>query len=433
MTAPPIEITRTSTLRPARDGRLLAYGVLSAGIFAVALIMGEAGLAPLGVPFALAVALGLRRSGPVDVTARVILFTDQVLEGDTVEGRLEITWSGPFDAHALIHRPRAGTADSAPDLAERVESTERVELPFRLTAAQWGRHSIGEVWLRLTLPLGLLSWTGRIMAGPSVRVLPGAERLTRLLSPAHSRAAWGMHRSSRVGDGHEFAELRPYAPGDRVRDLNWAATARHGRAIVNRHHPEVSGDVVIALDATDDGSATSRAVLTRTARVAWALASVHMRANDRVGLVGLGRSTQWLPPAGGRLAQYKLLDTLLRIGGEAADRVLVSRHWVDVPSTALIIGITTLQDEDSFRTLMAWRARGRSVAVITIDSTPVLGPEAPPSERLATRLWSLDLEHRMAKLRRVGMAVVRAPVDGAMTPVVSALQRARRAPPARRT
>lgn len=432
MTAPPIEATHTSTLRPARDGRLLAYGVLSAGILAVALIMGEPGLTPLGVPFALAVALGLRRWGPVDVTARVTLVTDQVLEGDPVDGRLEITWSGPFDAHALIHRPRGGKSDSTPDLEERVESTDRLELPFRLTEAQWGRHSIGEVWLRLTLPFGLLSWTGRIMGGPSIRVLPGAERLTRLLSPAHSRAAWGMHRSSRMGDGHEFAELRPYAPGDRVRDLNWAATARHRRAIVNRHHPEVSGDVVIALDADDDGSATSRAVLARAARVAWALASVHMRANDRVGVVGVGRSAQWLPPAGGRLAQYKLMDTLLRIGGEAAERVLVSRHWVDVPSTALIIGISTLQDQESLHTLMAWRAGGRSVAVIAIDSTPVLGPETSRSERLATRLWSLELEHRMAMLRRVGIAAVRAPVDGAMTPVVSALQRARRAPPTRR-
>lgn len=432
MSAPPTEVSRTITLQPARDGRLLAYGVFSAGILGIALIMGEPGLTPLGVPFALAVALGLRRSGPVEVTARVILLADQVLEGDTVDGRLEITWSGAFDAHALIHHPRGVTPDAAPDLTARAASTDRLELPFRLTAAQWGRHSIGEVWLRLTVPFGLLSWTGRVMAGPSVRVLPGAERLSRVLSPAYSRAAWGMHRSSRVGDGHEFAELRPYAPGDRVRDLNWAATARHGRPIVNRHHPEVAGDVVIALDAVDDGSDTSRAVLTRTARVAWALASVHMRANDRVGLVGLGRSTQWLPPAGGRLAQYKLMDTLLRIGGEAADKVLVSQRWVDVPSTALVIGISTLQDEASLRTLMAWRARGRSVAVITIDSTPVLGPEASRSERLATRLWSLDLEHRMAKLRRVGMAVVRAPVDGAMTPVVSALQRARRAPPTRR-
>lgn len=431
MTVPPIEVRGTSTLSPARDGRLLAYGMVSTAILVVALFMGEPGLAPLGIPFAMALVLGLRRSGPVEVNARVVLFTDQVLEGDPVNGRVELTWSGAFDAEALLHRPR-GVTGATSDLAERVTAAEGVDLPFQLEASQWGRHRIGEIWLRLTLPFGLLSWTGKIMTGPPVRVLPGAERLTRLLTPAHSRAAWGMHRSGRVGDGHEFAELRPYAPGDRLRDLNWAATARHTRPIVNRHHPEVSGDVVIALDADDDGSTTSRAVLARTARVAWALASVHMGANDRVGLVGLGRSTQWLPPAGGRLAQYKLMDTLLRIGGEAADRVLVARRWMEVPSTALIVGVSTLQDARSLQTFIAWRSRGRSIAVITIDGAATSGIETSESERLATRLWSLELEHRMAELRRVGIAVVGAPVDGAMTPVVAALRRARRAPPARR-
>jgi len=214
-------------------------------------------------------------------------------------------------------------------------------------------------------------------------------------------------------------------PGDRVRDLNWAATGRHRRPIVNRHHPEVSGDVVIALDASDDGSEAARLVLTRTARTAWALASMHMRANDRVGLVGLGRSTRWLPPKGGRLAQYMLMETLLGIGGEAAGGVTTSRRHVDVPSSALIIGISTLHDEEALLTLLSWRARGRSLAVLVIDGTPSAGAETPHSERLATRLWAVELERRIATLRRRGVAVVSAPVSGAMTPVVSALRRAR--------
>ncbi len=94
--------------------------------------------------------------------------------------------------------------------------------------------------------------------------------------------------------------------------------------------------------------------------MAWALASVHMRVNDRVGLIGLGRSAQWLPPAGGRLAQYRLMESLLRIGGEAADQVLTSRRWIDVPPAALVIAISTLHDESSLLTLTSWRARSRS-------------------------------------------------------------------------
>ncbi len=425
MSAPAIERSTTTTLTPARDGRLVAYTVVTFGVLAAALLMGEAALVPLAIPFALALALGLRRTAPVEVTARVTLFADQVLEGDEVEGLLEMSWSGDFDAHAVIHRLRGITIGARTDFDERVDAIERLEVPFRITAAQWGRHSLGEIWLRLTLPFGLVSWTGRLMVGPSLRVLPGAERLNRLLSPDRSRTAWGVHGSTRLGDGHDFAELRPYVPGDRVRDLNWAATGRHRRPIVNRHHPEVSGDVVIALDARDDGSELARRILTRTARTAWALATMHMRANDRVGLVGLGRSTRWLPPAGGRLAKYMLMETLLGIGGEAADGVTTSRRQVDVPAGALIIGLTPLHDDDTLLTLLRWRARGRSLAVIVIDPDDATAPAATPSERLAARLWGLELDARIAALRRRGVAVVRAPVDGSMGPVISGLRRAR--------
>lgn len=433
MKTPRVEVTEVTTLVPTRDSRLLPYGAVALLAMSAALVFGEPRLVSLGVPFALALALGLRRTRPVQVEARFVLFADRVLEGDDVQGRLEIAWDGEFDAHVLIHRLRGVSAVASGGSSRWKPATDRIELPVRLTAMQWGRHSVGEVWLRLTLPFGLVSWTGRVMAGPAVRVLPGTERLSQLLSPTRSRTVWGVHRSTRLGDGHEFAELRPYVPGDRLRDLNWAATGRHGTPIVNRHHTEVSGDVVIALEAYDDGSVASRRVLTKTARAAWTIASHHMRANDRVGLVRLGEGTQWLPPAGGRLAQYKLMDTLLQVGGEAADMVALPRRSVDVPQSALIIALSTLHSELSVVTLMSWRARGRSVAVVMIDPTSVLDPPESLPDALASRLWELELQSRVGELRRAGIPVVRAPVEGAVFPIVSALRRARRAPSLRRS
>jgi uncharacterized protein (DUF58 family) len=432
VSAPPVSATNTTTLRPERDGRLLPYGALTVLALASAIVFGAPDLVALATPFAVALALGLRRTGPVEVTAHFVLFSDRVLEGDTLEGRLELSWDGELDVQVLMHRLHGVTAAAPGAVSGREHGVSRIEIPVRLVATRWGRHSVGEVWLRLRHRFGLVSWTGRVMDAPHVRVLPGTERLRRLLSPTRSRTVWGSHGSSRIGDGHEFAELRPYTPGDRLRDLNWAATGRHGRPIVDRHHPEVSSSVVIALDASDDGSVFSRDVLAKVARVAWALASFHLRANDRVGLVGLAAGTQWMPPAGGRRAQYQLMDTLLQVGGEAADRVAVRPRWVDVPSSALVIAVSTLQESRSMRTLTRWRARGRSVAVVMIDPSTILdAPGSRPAE-LARRLWHLDLERRVAELGRSGIAVVRARVDAPIAPVVSALRRARRAPSRRR-
>jgi uncharacterized protein (DUF58 family) len=38
-------------------------------------------------------------------------------------------------------------------------------------------------------------------------------------------------------DGIEFADLRPFVHGDRLRRINWRATARSGEALGQRHAP----------------------------------------------------------------------------------------------------------------------------------------------------------------------------------------------------
>jgi uncharacterized protein (DUF58 family) len=259
-----------------------------------------------------------------------------------------------------------------------------------------------------------------------VRVLPDPERLNRILHPHESHAVWGQHPSRRLGDGHEFAELHPYTPGDRLRDLNWAATARLRRPIVNRHHPELAGELVVALDAFDDGSTGSTEALSRAARAAWALTSMHLRANDRVGLMGLGGSTQWLPPAGGRLARYRLLDTLLGIGGEAADRVARTVRVPPVPGAALVAVLTPLHTRAALEAVARWRGHGRSIVVMVIDGVELLEVPDTESDRLARRLWMAERRRRVEELGALGVPVVVVPPEGPITPAIAALGRARR-------
>jgi uncharacterized protein (DUF58 family) len=426
----PVVVETTTTLAPSRDGRLVPWCALALGGLGAAIVAAQPALAALAAPFVAALALGLRRRKPVQVRARVTLYEAQVLEGDAVTGRVELEWDEPLEARAIVHRLRGFDTDAggvSPSSSLAVPG-RRIALPIRLVARQWGRHAVGEVWLRLEAPFGLLAWTGRVMTGPTLRVLPGSERLSRLLDPAESRTVLGAHRSRRLGDGHEFAELRPYVPGDRLRNVNWAATARHRLPLVNIHHPERPGDVIIAIDAFAGAAAGSVEALSRAARAAWALASAHLRANDRVGVAGLGGSTRWLAPTGGQRARYQLLETLLDIGGEAADPV-ESKHEPlrrAVPPAALIIALTPLYDARTLNALAAWRAKGRAVTVVLFDTGGQQGEAESAVDALARRLWLLELERRRRTLTELGIPVVAAAGDGPVGPAISALRRVRR-------
>src|SRR5690606_22923517 len=97
MTAPPNAAAGTARLRPSRDARLVPYCLIALGSLSASLVAGQPALAALAVPFALALAVGLRRTRPVTATARFVLDADQVLEGDPVTGRLELEWDGAFE------------------------------------------------------------------------------------------------------------------------------------------------------------------------------------------------------------------------------------------------------------------------------------------------------------------------------------------------
>src|SRR4051794_5690724 len=60
----------------------------------------------------------------------------------------------------------------------------------------------------------------------------------------------GMHESRAHGVGSEFAQYRPYMPGDDLRSLDWRVFARTDRYYVRQFTAETNLDAWLVLDAT---------------------------------------------------------------------------------------------------------------------------------------------------------------------------------------
>src|SRR5262245_56197157 len=60
----------------------------------------------------------------------------------------------------------------------------------------------------------------------------------------------GQSESVFKGRGIEFADVRPYIPGDEVRDIDWNVTARLGAPFVKRFVEEHELTVVLVVDAS---------------------------------------------------------------------------------------------------------------------------------------------------------------------------------------
>ena len=166
-----------------------------------------------------------------------------------------------------------------------------------LRCERWGSYDLGEIRLRASDRLGLLvsEWHGRPARTLRVYPRPGAPAPARAADPTQVFA--GNEVAREKGDGLEFADMRAFAPGDRVRSINWRASARRDvELIVNDFHPERNTDVLLFLDSFAEARAGGRRTLDVAVRATVTLAARYLERRDRVGLVTFGGILRWLAP-----------------------------------------------------------------------------------------------------------------------------------------
>ena len=150
----------------------------------------------------------------------------------------------------------------APSDSYRVEQTGNGE--YLLSADRWGRYEPAVIVTARTGG-GLLTATARVPAA-ELRIFPLAPPMPTPLPHAPLPDRIGAHRTRRFGSGVEFGDIRPHAPGDPLRSVNWPVSARRGRLHVTERIMDRAADVVAVLDTTPQAPGPASESLHRTVR-----------------------------------------------------------------------------------------------------------------------------------------------------------------------
>jgi len=182
----------------------------------------------------------------------------------------------------------------------------------------------------------------------------------------------GSHRSRRFGASTEFAEHKPYTPGDELKHLDWRAFARVDRFFVRRYEEETNLDVHLVVDRSrsmayaggaDGTFHASKWEYART--LAAALAFIAHRRSDAAGVTLFAETVSAeLPPRARRDHLNAVVDALERAQPDGRTDVAnaltaVRRHlnrrglvvlfsdFLDVPpSTLEILGVLRQRGAD---------------------------------------------------------------------------------------
>ena len=132
-------------------------------------------------------------------------------------------------------------------LAPRVEQT----IEYILTPKERGEYLFGHTNIYLSTQIGL--WSRRLKFGADttkVAVYPSFLQMRRyeFLAISNQLVDAGVKRIRRVGSFSEFDQIKDYVPGDNYRIINWNATARKSKLMVNQYQEERSQQIFNVID-----------------------------------------------------------------------------------------------------------------------------------------------------------------------------------------
>ena len=181
-----------------------------------------------------------------------------------------------------------------------------------------GSFMFENIFLRYKGLLGLCRKYAKIPSAMEYKVYPNIKDLSkyRLLVQKNKLLPAGDNKTRRVGLGFEFESLRPYVEGDDYRKINWAATAREMKHVVNTYQVERSQPVNILIDIGRPMSYASRGYkkLDYAINAAIILADIVNQQGAKAGLVVFDSKLQsYVAPGQGAMHRNHLLETLYKV------------------------------------------------------------------------------------------------------------------------
>ena len=330
---------------------------------------------------------------------------------------------------AILAAPPFSTLEPASGVVSSVVDNGDVQLTISVRSTRWGRRLIGPARVVATSAWAAFRWTAGSEPPRTVTTLPLPSVFDSSSPAVHPVGLVGLSRSARPGDGSEFASVRPFQSGDRLRRIHWPRSMRTGTLHVTSTWSDQDSHVVIVVDAFNDlgesegidGQASS---LDITVRAAGAIAEHHLRRGDRVAVHVLGaRGVVRVPTATGSAHLRRVLDTLATIepGTDVRDH---GGLQLGLAEGALVVMLSPLISPLALQRAFALATRGLTVVVVdTLPSGIVEDDQTDPFHGVAWRIRLLERHRELRRIQQAGVPVVQWRGPGSLDQVLRDLHR----------
>ncbi len=286
-----------------------------------------------------------------------------------------------------------------------------------------GRFPFGSITLRTGGPLRLVHRQQTRIVPDTLAVLPAYPSRDLMRTRMRIPLETGIRSVRTRGTGTDFDQLREYRPGDDIRRVDWAATARQQKAIVRDYRAERNQHVVALLDngRLMAGTVGGAPRVEHAMDAVLGLTQVASQLGDNVGLITFDNQVRGIVPASNSKAQFARVTEAMYLldpqYDESAYRVAFTTAASRFRRRSLFVVFTDLVESvvvDSLLPALKSLTRTHLVMVAAVRDPDVAmwastarHVEVEESYRAAAAVSSLDARDRtIASLSALGVVVV---------------------------
>jgi uncharacterized protein (DUF58 family) len=189
------------------------------------------------------------------------------------------------------------------------------KLTYRVRPVKRGEYIFGAVNVFASSVLGLVQRRFKFDQDAVVPVYPSFIQMRRyeLLAISNRLTEAGIKKIRRIGQNMEFDQIKEYVSGDDPRRVNWKATARKNRLMVNTYQDEKSQQVYSLIDM---GRAMlmpfeEMTLLDYAINASLVISNIAMLKYDRAGIITYSHKVHKVLPAERKgLQMHKIMELL---------------------------------------------------------------------------------------------------------------------------
>ncbi|MFA7448902.1 MAG: DUF58 domain-containing protein [Weeksellaceae bacterium] len=236
-----------------------------------------------------------------------------------------------------------------------LSSKSEVVLDYTLTPTERGRYQFGKTNVFVSSPLGFFERKIVLHTEGYIKVYPSFLRLKQFSLQnfkAHINEI-GQKKVRKLGHSMEFEQIKNYVAGDDIRTINWKATAKSQKLMVNQYIDEKSQQIYCVIDTgrVMKMPFNGLSLLDYAVNASLVISNVVLQNQDRSGIFTFSKAIKNLVKAERRTNQLqKISESLYSVETDYMESdfgILYNATKHKVTQRSLLLLFTNFESMDS--------------------------------------------------------------------------------------